>query len=349
MQVGYSCGSNRGRGRGPAYNFRRPEENIQVNTWRSEAEDGQRTQHHDWEDGHNGGRGGGTGGRGALYRDQQNATYEADYVNLERGVNENQSNLASPTAQCSPGDTLPLALWQPQMTVGESSKHGPPDILRPQLMDDRDMEVREEDSEPLMDVMAPPQLLTSWQKRDDTRNPMNPPAPDHVSSPDAHDRLVDRVSLALRSKDHEIPPGNDFMDTRGQDTEPYPITIDFEVITLALIQLVEQYAYNIDSEYVKWTIGYTMQLPASNEISFTLGNAIPLCDPVGNRLPKGEIYDMIEQLVRLNGEKYNDGVVKDVFIRIYYESKESLKSLDFPNISNMIGRICNVMDSEIVT
>lgn len=33
--------------------------------------------------------------------------------------------------------------------------------------------------------------------------------------------------------------------------DPYHRTIDFEVITLALIQLVEQYAYNIDSDYLR--------------------------------------------------------------------------------------------------
>ncbi|KAF3778769.1 DNA polymerase [Nymphaea thermarum] len=92
-----------------------------------------------------------------------------------------------------------------------------------------------------------------------------------------------------------------------------------------------------------------MQVPASYDVSFTLGHAIPLCDPVGNRLHKKRIYDMIDKLVRLNGEKYNDAVVKGVFICIYYESKDSHQSLDFPNISNLLGRIRNVMDSEIVS
>lgn len=46
-----------------------------------------------------------------------------------------------------------------------------------------------------------------------------------------------------------------------------------------------------------------MQVPSSYDISLTLGNAIPLCDPLGNRLNKKRISDMIEELVRLYGEK----------------------------------------------
>lgn len=39
---------------------------------------------------------------------------------------------------------------------------------------------------------------------------------------------------------------------------PYPRAIDCDVLTLAFIQLLEQYAYNIDSAYLKFTIGYTI-------------------------------------------------------------------------------------------
>lgn len=94
-----------------------------------------------------------------------------------------------------------------------------------------------------------------------------------------------------------IYPGSIYASTSF--SEPYPRSIDFEVLTLAFIQLVEQYAYNIDSEYLKLTIGYTMQMPSTHDISMTLGNSIPLCDLVGNRLQKKIIYEMIEKLVRL--------------------------------------------------
>lgn len=127
---------------------------------------------------------------------------------------------------------------------------------------------------------------------------------------------------------------------------PYPSIIDYEVLTLAFIILNDLYAYNIDS--VKMTIGYKMQLPSSSELSFTLGKAIPLCDHVGNRLPKRLIYDKIEQLVKLYGEQYQNAQIQGVFIRIYYE-KESQKSIDFPNeiSDDILTNIRNVMQSDI--
>lgn len=88
-----------------------------------------------------------------------------------------------------------------------------------------------------------------------------------------------------------------------------------------------------------------MQLPSSYDISFTLDKSIPLCDPLGTRVPKKMIYDLIERHVKLYGEKYQDAVIKGVFIRIYYDAKDSLKLIDFPKISDMISQILNVMDS----
>ena len=132
---------------------------------------------------------------------------------------------------------------------------------------------------------------------------------------------------------------------------PYPRGIDFQILTLAFIRLLEQYAYHLDSDYAKFTIGYKMLLPQSTELSFTLGKAIPLFDPSGKRIHKKKIYDVIEQLVRDNGEKYNDAEIKGVFIRIYYEvkNKESHKLIHFPNdlADDILTHIHNVMESEI--
>ena len=47
-------------------------------------------------------------------------------------------------------------------------------------------------------------------------------------------------------------PGNIYASTSFM--EPYPRITDYEVIILAFIQLLEQYAYNIDSEYLKFTM-----------------------------------------------------------------------------------------------
>ena len=132
---------------------------------------------------------------------------------------------------------------------------------------------------------------------------------------------------------------------------PYPRVIELEMITLAFIILVEMYAYNVDSKYVKFTIGYTMNTPSYCDVTLTLGKSIPLYDTLGNKISKKLVYDQIETLVRLNGEKYSDCEVKGVFINIYYEYKETLKPVNFPQIAsdNIIGIINNVVhNAEIV-
>lgn len=43
-------------------------------------------------------------------------------------------------------------------------------------------------------------------------------------------------------------------------SEPYPQAIHFEVLTLAFIQLLEQYAYQIESDYLKLTTSMDYRL-----------------------------------------------------------------------------------------
>lgn len=130
--------------------------------------------------------------------------------------------------------------------------------------------------------------------------------------------------------------------------EPYPTVNEFEVLILAFLQLLEQYAYHIDSNYIKITLGYIIKLPAAYDITITLDRAIPLYDALGNKINKNMIYSIIERSVKLYGEKYDSAVIKGVFIHIYYEAKDDYKIIDFPKISDMIGLIINAMDSNKV-
>lgn len=134
--------------------------------------------------------------------------------------------------------------------------------------------------------------------------------------------------------------------------EPYPRITYYEFLILSFIHLLEKYAYNIDSSYMKLTMGYTISLPSIQSLSYTLGPAIPLFDTFGNRVLKRSIYSKIEEIVRIQGEKYNEAVITGVFINIYYneKSKFSLKSFKFPNISysDMIRNIMNSFDSDLI-
>lgn len=56
-------------------------------------------------------------------------------------------------------------------------------------------------------------------------------------------------------------PGNIYVNTNFM--EPYPRIIECDILILSYIQLLEQYAYNLDAKYVKITIGYIMNFSIS--------------------------------------------------------------------------------------
>ncbi|KAL6513103.1 hypothetical protein OROMI_034574 [Orobanche minor] len=95
--------------------------------------------------------------------------------------------------------------------------------------------------------------------------------------------------------------------------KPYPLSTECEVITLAFLELFEQYANILTSDYVKFTIRYTIKLPSiHNEITYTLSNAIPMYDISGNRVSKSLLYSKISYLVHLNAEKYDRAGITDI-------------------------------------
>lgn len=61
------------------------------------------------------------------------------------------------------------------------------------------------------------------------------------------------------------------------------------------------------------------------------------------------VYDLIEENVRWNGEKYEDAHIKGVFLNIYYEVTNW--QADFPIIPavTLIARILDVLQSELVS
>ncbi|XP_042453061.1 DNA polymerase-like [Zingiber officinale] len=125
--------------------------------------------------------------------------------------------------------------------------------------------------------------------------------------------------------------------------EPYPLAIDCDVLTLGFIQLLEQYVYPLDADYVKFTIGYEMQLPLSYDVSFSLGKAIPLYDNT-SFITKRSVYEKVSQLVRDYAERYQSAVIKRVFIRVYYKHKETLPEFVLPGKKSSLDMITDIMN-----
>lgn len=129
--------------------------------------------------------------------------------------------------------------------------------------------------------------------------------------------------------------------------EPYPLFSELEVLTLAYMELLELYASRIDSEYIKFTLGMNVKFSMSDVVQFTLGEAIPFCDPQGNRVHKKLLYERITQLVKKHGEEYKSAVINGVFIRVFYKySSKLLESpLEFPPVPNLFQVIYDYLNS----
>jgi len=74
--------------------------------------------------------------------------------------------------------------------------------------------------------------------------------------------------------------------------EPYARSCDYVIISLEVLRLLYRYAYNMDSDYIKFTIGLVVET-SSGIYRLTVGKAIPLFDSNGKPLPKALVYDMI--------------------------------------------------------
>lgn len=103
---------------------------------------------------------------------------------------------------------------------------------------------------------------------------------------------------------------------------PYLQCADYEVIALAVLQLLMKYAYHTKYENGKFTIGYTMIIPkgegkdgkGEGEISYILGNAINIYDSRGNAVPD---YNTILKFIKEKAEIYDNALLKGIFLRVY--------------------------------
>lgn len=92
-----------------------------------------------------------------------------------------------------------------------------------------------------------------------------------------------------------------------------------DLIVLAFMRLLIKYAYTTESDYGKFTISYVMKIP-TGEVPFTFSKAIPFRVD-GKDLPLP--YALIDQLVRVKAEEYDDAELTSIFIRIYLSEQKS--------------------------
>lgn len=95
--------------------------------------------------------------------------------------------------------------------------------------------------------------------------------------------------------------------------EPYLRCNQCELIVIAVLHLLIKYAYTTVSNYGKFTISYVLYRSDIGETPFTLDKAITFREK-GKDLP---VISLIENIVKMKGEQYNDAIISKIYIRIY--------------------------------
>lgn len=111
---------------------------------------------------------------------------------------------------------------------------------------------------------------------------------------------------------HKILAYNNFRD-------PYPLYEDIDLLSLACMDLLIQFAYPRISGYAKFTIVFTLLKPHDVRIEFTIGCAIPLTYQDDSFIPKTIVYSHIEALIRRVSEIYDGVNIDRITIRVFVE------------------------------
>nr|CBJ20672.1 hypothetical protein [Beta vulgaris subsp. maritima] len=105
--------------------------------------------------------------------------------------------------------------------------------------------------------------------------------------------------------------------------EPYPLVNQTDLLCLTAMDLLIQYAYPAIAGYSKFNVLFTMKRSYGVDITFTIGNAIPLTLEDGNLLPKNEIDAHLERSISKYIYLYEGDSVHKMTIRVYTEAKKS--------------------------
>lgn len=142
-------------------------------------------------------------------------------------------------------------------------------------------------------------------------------------------QLLNRLYKKIERTTHQDPhPG--LIIARHDFSKPYPLVNEIDLISLATMDLLTQFAYPYLSGYGKFTISYTMKRSYGEEISFTLGAAIPLTYQDGELIPKSEVIAHIARCIMKYREIYDGDCLVRLMIRVYMDCKK----MDRPALSS---------------
>lgn len=140
--------------------------------------------------------------------------------------------------------------------------------------------------------------------------------------------LLNRLYQQIEQTTHKDPhPG--LIIAIHNFKEPYPLVTEISLLRLATMDLLIQFAYPKLCGYAKFTISLTMIQSYGEEITYTLGPAIPLTSEDCQLIPMSEVYFLITRSLKIHAEKYDGMCVVRLMIRVYMDGKKR----DSPSLS----------------
>ncbi|XP_016182637.1 uncharacterized protein LOC107624706 [Arachis ipaensis] len=127
-------------------------------------------------------------------------------------------------------------------------------------------------------------------------------------------------------------------------SEPYPLVSEIELLSFAVMDLLNVAAYPAINGYCKFSISLTLLKSNKEEFTLTLGPAKPLTYHNSSQfLPKNEVYTQIQKDFQKNAENYDGVAVIRVFIRVYMDgTKKDRKSLSNDERCILLSSLCSV-------
>lgn len=104
--------------------------------------------------------------------------------------------------------------------------------------------------------------------------------------------------------------------------KPYPLVNDVDLICLATMDLLIQFAYPPLLGYGKFTISYTLKRSHGVERNFALGKAIPLTYQDNKLIPMEVVYAHIYPLINKYAEIYDGDYILGIMIRVHMDDKK---------------------------
>lgn len=126
---------------------------------------------------------------------------------------------------------------------------------------------------------------------------------------------------------------------------PYPLINQNMLLSLSTMDLLIRYAYPYQFGYAKFTILLTMMKSYGENVTFTIGNAIPLTLVDGEFIPKSEIFAHIMASLLKYSELYEGEVVSRITIRVYSVDKKNQNSFSKNEIKTLLNELLNNFDS----